>query len=236
MAIVKPRRPHKPTDVADSGSEPLRFAAEIPVGEAQPLWKVQLHVDSQPQADGERVRIRAHLQTNLASALRPALAASRNAATSAGPKHAALSDFSDSESGTKSGTGLRLAERSGQLAQRLARRALQVPLLRRLAEPLLQLDFNTWIEVQASTASLDAGSRELLPQAERLAALGIHPRAAGADAPHAETWAGEAPDGVAQVSVLQMDRRHLPARLLKLLGDRPFGLAATIVNTVQKKK
>src|SRR3546814_20144255 len=89
-----------------------------------------------------------------------------------------------------------------------------------MAEPLLQLDLNTWIEIQASTASLDRGSHGLLPQADRLNALGIHPKRAG-DEPLAESWAGEAPDGYAQVSVLQIDKRHLPARLLLMLGERP---------------
>ena len=119
--------------------------------------------------------------------------------------------------------------------QAVAQRALRVPLVRRIAEPLLQIDFNTWIEIQASTASLDAGSHGLLPQAERLQALGIRPKRAG-DQPLAESWAGEAPDGFAQVSVLQIDKRHLPAQLVKLLGDQSFGLAATIVNTAQQKK
>jgi hypothetical protein len=107
--------------------------------------------------------------------------------------------------------------------------------LRRLAEPLLELDFNTWVEIRASTASLDAGSHGLLPQGERLQALGIQPHRAG-DMPLAESWVTEAADSFAQVSVLQIDKRHLPARLARLLGDRPFGLAATIVNTAQEKK
>ncbi|SEQ91181.1 hypothetical protein SAMN04488038_112105 [Solimonas aquatica] len=224
MGILKSarRKPQPP----QNDSETLSFAAEIPVGENQPLWKIELQMHSEPQADGERVRLRAHLQTNLGSALRPALQAGK-AQT---PRHEALPHEE-----AKPARGLRLAQRTGAAVQELSRRALEVPLLRRLAEPLLQLDFNTWIEIQASTASLDAGASSLLPQSERLAALGIRPRAAG-EQPLTETWAGETPDGVAQLSVLQLDRRHLPAQLLKLLGDRPFGLAATVVNTVQKKR
>lgn len=204
-------------------SENFAFAAEIPVGEKEPLWKIQVQMVSEPQADGERVRVRAHLQTNLASALRPALEAARRT------PHAAL-PRPEGES-----RALRLAERAGHAAQAVAQRALRVPLVRRLAEPLLEIDFNTWVEIQASTASLDAGAHSLLPQAERLQALGIRPKRAG-DQPVAESWAGEAPDGFAQVSVLQLDKRHLPQQLLKLLGDQPFGLAATIVNTAQQKK
>ncbi|NGY05564.1 hypothetical protein [Solimonas terrae] len=226
MAIVNRRAKAKVAAPLPAETENFAFAAEIPVGEREPLWKLQLQVHSTPQADGEHTRLRAHLQTNLGSALRPALARSA-------PDVAAL-PRPDPSSAT-SARALRLAERAGHAAQNLAQRALRVPVLRRLAEPLLQLDFNTWIEIQASTASLDRGSHSLLPQAERLHTLGIRPRRAG-DEPLAETWAGEAPDGYAQVSVLQIDKRHLPERLLRLLGNRPFGLAATIVNTVQQKK
>lgn len=226
MGILNKGRGRTPADgtaLADEGR--YAFAAEVPVGhEAQPLWKLELVVDNEPQADGDRLRVLAHIQTNLASALRPAL---QNPATVRADEQAL---GHDNTSGSR-----RLAARAGQAAQTLARRALSAPVLRRLAQPLLQLDFNTWIEVQASTASLNAGSRALLPQAERLASLGIHPKAAG-ELPAAETWAGEAPDGFAQVSVVQLDRRHLPAAALRLLGERPFGLAATVVNTVQQKK
>lgn len=226
MAILNRRSKARPVSPLPAETENFAFAAEIPIagpaGETQPLWKVQVQMHSTPQADGEYTRLRAHLQTNLASVLRPAL-------NNAGPApHAALAHDDTPRA-------LRLAERAGHAAQTIAQRALRVPLLRRMAEPLLQLDINTWIEIQASTASLDRGSHGLLPQAERLNALGIHPKRTG-DEPLAESWAGEAPDGFAQVSVLQIDKRHLPARLLRLLGDRPFGLAATIVNTAQQKK
>lgn len=228
MGIINKRRPRtiKPQQDRLEADDRYAFVAEIPVGRpAQPLWKLEFVVDNEPQADGDRLRVRAHVQTNLASALRPAL---QSPPSSRGDAHALGHDGSI-------GSTRGLAERAGHAATTLARRALNVPLLRRVAEPLLQLDFNTWIDIQASTASLNAGSRALLPQAERLASLGIHPRAAG-ETPMAETWAGEAPDGFAQVSVLQLDRRHLPATALRWLGERPFGLAATIVNAVQQKK
>ncbi len=213
------------TDVAslpDGSSEHYALDAAVPLGSAgEPLWRVRVQLVSEPQADGEKLRLRAHLQTNFASALRPALQARSDHA------QPALGQFSDSRA-------LRLGERAGQLVQRTAQRALQRPVLRALVEPLLQLDLNTWIEIQASTASLDAGSRDLLPQSQRLATLGIQPKPAGAQ-PSAESWAGEAPDGYAQVTVLQMDRRHLPPRLQDLLGERPFSLAAAVVNTAQRK-
>lgn len=202
-----------------AAAERVDFAAELPVGQDQPLWRVRLQMITEPQADGERIRLRAHFQTNFASALRPALAspAQRPALNAQG-----------------AGTALTLAQRAGGFAQRAAQRALDIPAVRALAEPLLQLDLNTWVEIQASTASLAAGSHALLPQADKLAALGIRPRRAD-DQPVAESWAGEALGGFAQISMLQVDRRHLPEQLLRLLGDRPFSLAAAIVNSAQRK-
>ncbi len=201
------------------------FEAAIPVGHSvEPLWRIRVQVLTEPQADGERMRLRAHIQTNFASALRPAL---RGQTSESASDALTLTDARGSR-------GKRLAARAGALAQRTAQRALAVPVVGLLVEPLLKLDLNTWIEVQASTASLDAGSHDLLPQADKLAALGIQPRRAG-EQPVVENWAGEAPDGFAQVSMLQMDKRHLPPRLQQALGDAPFSLAAAIVNTAQQK-
>ncbi len=211
-----------PTATPPSGvRERLAFSAELPLGQNAPLWRVQLHMITEPQADGERTRLRAHIQTNFASALRPALAA-RSEALRPALAHAG------------SGTSLSLVQRAGGVAQRLAQRALEVPGVRALAEPLLQLDLNTWVEIQSSTASLSEGSHQLLPQADKLARLGIVPKRAQ-DQPMAETWSGDGPDGFAQVSVLQIEKRHLPDRLRELLGDQPFSLAAAIVNTAQQK-
>lgn len=201
--------------------ERMAFSAEIPGAGGQPLWKIDVQVMTAPQGDGERTRLRAHLQTNFASALRPALtAAARN-------ERPAIR--SDSNALTRS-------ERVGQLAQRAATRALQIPLLRALAEPLLQHDFNTWIELQASSASLDQGARDLMPAREQLARMGIQPRAPeSGDGPIADSWAGQAGGAFAQVSLLQLDKRHLPPRLARSLGDKPFQLAAAIVNVVEQK-
>lgn len=209
---------------SDSGSaEAIAFEASVPLGAAsEPLWRLRVQMVTEPHADGDRLRLRAHIQTNLASSLRVALQAPDGAASPT-----ALGDG-------RSRRGQRLALRAGQLVQRTAQRALTVPLVGLVVEPLLRLDLNTWIEVQASTASLDAGAHELLPQADRLAALGIQPRRV-TDQPVAESWAGEAPDGFAQVSVLQMDKRHLPQRVREALGSTPFSLAAAVVNTAQQK-
>jgi hypothetical protein len=219
------RRPQRVPVERDGQVERFALSAEVPIGAAgAPLWRVDVQVLSEPHADGEKLRVRAHLQTNLGSALRPALEQRDHARTA-----------DDRRLGDGERRALTLAQRAGNLMQRGAARALRVPLINALAQPLLQLDFNTWIEIDASTASLDSGSRDLLPQADRLARLGIHPRTAG-DQPVAESWAHEAANGFAQVSVVQMDKKHLPQRLAAMLGETPFHLAAAIVNTVEEKK
>lgn len=196
-----------------TGPEEMSFSAEVPVGAGgAPLWRVNLQVVSEPQVDGERLRLRAHFQTNFASVLKPALNAPRTPVDSSG------------------GTALTLAERTGALAQR----ALSNPLVQRIAAPLLKHDFNTWIEMQTSTASLDDGAHALLPQSEKLTALGIAP-SRKADGPVAESWSGQSNNGFAQVSIVQMDKRHLPPQFASLLQGKPFHLTATIVNTVEEK-
>lgn len=199
--------------VSPTEAEEMSFSAEIPVvGGGAPLWRVNLQVISEPQVDGERLRVRAHFQTNFASVLKPALSAPKAPVDSSG------------------GNALTLAERTGALAQR----ALSNPLVQRIAAPLLKHDFNTWIEMQTSTASLDDGAHALLPQSDKLTALGIAP-SRRTDGPVAESWSGQSNNGFAQVSILQMDKRHLPPQVASLLEGKPFHMTATIVNTVEEK-
>lgn len=109
-------------------------------------------------------------------------------------------------------------------------RRLETPLMQSLAAPFLDRDLNTWVEVQSSTAALDEGAKALLPA--RLAELGITPRA---DLP-VQAWAGElqgAHPGFAQMTLLQLDRRHLPPNLQTALGNRPFQLSAAVVTVIE---
>lgn len=196
--------------------ERFNLAVELPgSADGKPLWRLELQLHSEPHGDGEKLRLRAHIQTNLASGLKPALEAQAPEAVDA--------------------RALSVTGRASRRVQNAARRALALPLVQTLAEPLLRHDLNTWVEVNASTASLDQGSRDLLPQGERLAALGIVPLRRD-DKPVVQTWAGEAPGGYAQVSLLQVDKRHLPPALQQRLGEQPFQFAAAVVNTVEAKK
>src|SRR3569623_930242 len=202
--------------------EELSFAAEVPVaGVDAPLWKGNVHLVTEPHGDGERLRLRAHVQTNFA-ALRPALTAP------AGKRD----DARALGHGTGGGKGLSLSQRTTALAQR----ALENPVVNFLAQPLLKHDFNTWIDLQASTASLDDGAHALVPQSDKLTAMGIRPARSKDGGPVAESWSGQSPsgNGIAQVSIIQLDKKHLPPGLARMLKGKPFQMAGAVINTVEE--
>jgi hypothetical protein len=218
LPILSRLRDRGTASKAEGGADGERYtlAAEIPgLKPGKPLLRINIEMHSQPQGDGERLRLRAHWQANFASALAPALAAPAQPAAASAEKLP--------------------AERVGQWL----RRRLDNPLLRAVAEPLLRHDFNSWIELRASTADLAGGAGALLPETDRLKALGIEPKLSDPkqDAPLAQSWAGASNGprpGFAQVSLLQLDKRHLPPALAGLLGARPFQLAAAVVNVVEE--
>jgi hypothetical protein len=206
------------SDPKQAEGERYTLAAEIPgLRPGKPLLRLQMEMHSEPQGDGERLRLRAHWQFNFASALAPALGVD--------PQPQA----------NRESTERLPAERVGQWL----RHRLDNPTVRRLAEPLLRHDFSSWLELRASTADLADGVGALLPETDKLKALGIEPKLSTStqDAPMAQSWAGSAGGprpGFAQVSLLQMDKRHLPPALAALLGAKPFQLAAAVVNVVEE--
>ena len=212
--------------------ERYSLSAEIPgLSPGKPLWRINLELHTEPQGDGERLHLRAHWQANFASALAPALAADAPP-----PPVAHSSPGPDSGPAADRSAATLPAQRVGQWLKR----RLDNPLLRALAEPLLRHDFNSWIELRASTADLADGAGALLPQTDRLKALGIEPKLSDAknDAPMTQSWAGSAmgpKPGFAQVSLLQIDKRHLPPGLAAMLGARPFQMAAALINVVEEQ-
>lgn len=179
------------------GGESRSFSAEIP-GSAGPLWQMRVDVQSEPQAGGERLRLRAQLRLSLR----------RAPAAPEGPPAA-------------------LPARVGRWIER----RLQSPLLQSLAAPLLDRDITTWIDLRASDAALDEGSRALVP--ERLHALGIEPRAGQP----VQSWAGQLGGprpGYAMLTLLQLDKNQLSPALQKQLGPKPFQLAAAIASVVEE--
>ncbi len=200
-------------------SDSFAFAAEIPGAHGKPLWRLAIEMQTQPQGGGEQMHMRVHWQANFGSNLAldgpRGASAERDASNSTDPGHA---------------QGTAMAERMGDWI----RAGLSQPLVRRLAEPLLRHDFNSWLELRASSADLAAGSKALLPERERLQTLGV--TIPDGDGPLAQTWSGSAQGarpGFAQMSLLRLDKRHLPRSLAALLGTRPFQLAAAIVNVVE---
>ncbi|WP_420468031.1 hypothetical protein [Panacagrimonas sp.] len=206
------------------GQDHLDFQAELPAGVFGSILKLNVTVDSEAHGDGERMRVRAHLQTNFASVLKPMLQA---------PSPPRTKKLGRKQRGSESRALAPAAAFIGDVATRSARRAFSNPLVQRLAEPLMKRDFNNWIEVTASTASLDRGAHDLIPRSDKLEAMGIRP--ARHSGPHMESWSGLTARGNAQVSTLQLDKNSLPKNLRKKLGDQPFNLAAMIVSTIEEK-
>lgn len=207
------------------GDDRLSFSADVPAGRFGSLLKLDVSVLSEAHGDGERVRVRAHVRSNFASVLKPMLAAAPGAPSAYLP--AATTPGGSGASGA-----LQPASRVGAVASRGLRRALASRLVQRLATPLLRHDVNTWIEITASSASLDRGAQDLIPHNDKLAALGIRPTAH--DGAHVENWSGATPAGMAQVSMLQIGKKDLPPGLARRLGDQPFNLAAVVVSTVEE--
>jgi hypothetical protein len=126
------------------------------------------------------------------------------------------------------------ALQASTLPARLGRwieKRLESPLAQTLAAPLLDRDFSSWVELRASSAALDEGSRALLP--ERLGVLGIEPQAGRT----LQTWAGGtggARPGFAVLALLQLDKEKMPPRAQRALGTGPFQLTATIASVVEE--
>ena len=187
---------------------------------------------------GERLRLRAHVQTNLASVLKPALAAlgTRTLKALPAPARQAASPGTAAMQPLLQPLLHPLARQAGQWLGEQARQraAALAPRLSRWAAPVLAQDLNTWIELHASTAPLVEGARALLPNAGQLARLGIHPDT-GPNAPPVQGWQGRIGNEAAQVSLLRIDDRQLPDSLKASLGGKPFQLAAAVVNVASRK-
>lgn len=220
-------------------SQRLRFTASLPGVGGEPLFRITVEAHSEPaKGGGEQLRLRAHLQANLASGLRPALAsmAERYGTRLAARAYAALPN-------PDAGEGQRAASALSQALAPLARRAggwiehrlrQQTPRLAAALTPLLHHDVQSWFELHASTGPLADGARALLPEVARLDALGIHPQN-GPNAPPLQSWAGRIGSEVAQVSMLRFDDRQLPDALRQRLGGQPLQIAAAMVHLLAHK-
>ncbi len=222
-----PVTPPRSSPASPAEPQRLRFAAEIPGGALGPLWKIKIEALSEPApGGGERLRLRAHVQTNLASVARPALAALGARTLARLPAPAAQ------VSTALAPLAQQATRKFGEWVQAGAARV--APRLSRWTAPLLRHDLNTWVELHASTAPLVEGAKALLPNAAKLSQLGITPDT-GPNAPAMQSWQGRIGDEAAQVSLLRLDDRQLPDHLRATLGGTPFQIAAAVVNVVGRK-
>jgi len=162
-------------------------------GRAGPLYRVQVELRSEPHAGAEKLRLRVHFKLSLRRAL-PA------------PPHGRQPKAS-------------LPVRVGRWIE--AR--LESPLVQAVAEPLLDRDFSSWLEIQASNAALDEGAMAMVPP--QLRALGVEPQK---DKP-LQTWAGAVrggKPGFAMLTLLQLDKARLPPAVRDALGPEPLQLTA----------
>ncbi len=135
MGILKRLRASSEAFVARRLSgESRSFSAEVPGSSGGPLWQMRVDVQSEPQAGGEQLRLRAQLRLSLRSSPATPFASRGNAPA--------------------------LPARLGRWIER----RLGSPLLQSLAAPLLDRDISTWIELRMSDAALDEGSRALVPE------------------------------------------------------------------------
>lgn len=170
-------------------------------GSTGPLFELTFEAAAEPEADGERVRARMHFRLSLRRP--PALPRRGDAPPPA------------------------LPARVGRwIERRLESRVIQA-----LATPVLDRDLHSWVEVRSSSAALDEGSRELVP--ERLDRLGIKPQRGKP----IQTWAGALGGprpGFAALTLMQIDKEHLPPALQDALGPKPLHLTATMASVIEE--
>jgi hypothetical protein len=99
----------------------------------------------------------------------------------------------------------------------------------RLHLPQRKLD--SWVEVASSSAALDDGSGALVP--DRLDRLGIKP----VRGKPIQTWAGGlggVRGGFAMLTLMQLDKDHLPPALKQALGPKPLHMTATLASVIEE--
>lgn len=190
--------------------------AEIPGPDGEPLIRLELRSERRPEGDGERLALSLRLRTRVGATLQ--------SLGRAGPPQNALPP--------PRGVAQAVVRRVQQGAVGALRRLAQQRSLQALADRLAGYELNSFVEIQASTASLHQGSRALVPQDGPLAALGIRPDASPA-APPLQLWTGADARGEARAAFLRLDREQLPEPLRRALGATPLALSATVVQTAE---
>lgn len=194
----------------------LQFRLPNPYG-GKPWVTATLALSSTPATQGDTVRVRAHIDSCFYA---PAASADRTALAH--------------DSGKDSGGRRRALARHGKtLAANAARRGLEYvprPIMRRLAEQRHQ----RWLDMQISTAPLDAGAAALMPAALKERYGDALPRLIQG-APRVGVWsgpAGGALGGVARLAMVQFDDSDLAPGTDKPRDER-FSLNLTIGELIE---
>ena len=193
----------------------LRFTLPNPYG-GTPWMTATLAISSTPATQGDTVRIRGHIDSCFHS-----------------PEQPGDRDALAHETPPASGSGRALGRLGKRLAARAAKRGLKVvprPLMQRLAEQRRQ----RWLDMQISTAPLDAGAAALMPAALKARYGDSLPRLVQG-APRVGVWSGPAggpAGGMARLAMVQFDDSDLAGRQDADKDDR-FSLNLTIGELIE---
>jgi len=223
-AWMRKRRAEAETSADQASPRSLQLSGTVPMGAWGDLCRVRVNLVQTEDGEGhEALHLSAHVETRLASVLRPAIESVR------GPIPA-LVDAPAGAGERRGGSLLSEVNRVAGLARRSVARARW---LDKALDSVAAADVNSWVDIRASTANLDQGAHALV--SEKLQSLGVVPQRAG-DAPSVETWRSDSIEEAAELTVIQVDKRHLPVALHRWLGDRPFQLSAVMGNTLTRPK
>lgn len=186
----------------------FEFQLPNPFG-GEPLYRAQIKLTTTQHAQGETLRLQAHINGCL---------------TMPQP----LKDAKALPQSENTGTGL--ARRGRHAAGGLVRFGVsRVPA--QLFAPILKRRLQTWVDIRISDAPFAAGAEALIPESLRKMMREV-PRAKPGE-PRVAGWAGEIDGphpGVAQFTLLQMDQTDLPPELRGKPFNLSVGLASTLVD------
>lgn len=204
------------------GDEDAHFRLRLPArgGQAGDWLAFDCVVTTHEDAHGEHLRMSTHLRADF-SRLLPGSARVRADADAP-----LLIEGRREPSGPAGRALARVTARAGGLIDRVLRTA---PARRALA-PLQSQRVEGWMDIRGTTAPRDGDTTEMLP--EGLARIGVVPDREG---PPVQSWASPTPHGMAQITTLQLDERHLMTGSQTRRGKRqPLRLAATFAQIVER--
>lgn len=223
MSIVQrlKRRLRKPVQRIVGHDEDARFRLRLPSPSGKGDWLAfDCVLTTREDGMGEHWRLRTHLRADFSRVLQPLGKA---------PDEAPMLRLSDHSAEKARPPGSAMV-RIGAGATGAMQRVLATRIARRALAPLADQRVESWMDVHGTTAMLDAGSEEMLPKG--LARIGVVP---AADGPPIQSWSAPTPTGMAQITTLHLDERHIhQSARARRAGERPLRVAATFAQIVEK--